>query len=340
MSDLSSVIERLALENPRIYVGRERIYPPRPGLPPSDQALAKLEQALANPSKSRSAVRIVDGEQVVFQCNARGEVAVPLAQTLAQPLMTQPTPEAPPIPAPTPDPIHLTPANQQAYATTLTAVAEQNLTQFRDQVTQPTWKAWASQELPKLATRAQAFLGQKGGQLAHWLKEQAPALLTAVVTARVSRGASLKAWAASQLPQVEQELKTTAQQVGQGIASTGKEIAGVAWAALPTGGASEAAIEQAGQEMIALYGANGHYAGDTFNFYQHPQQGLQIQLKDGRPVFANGRIQPGVAAQHLRRLRAMPQHLDQVKRELSQRLSPPEQTQAKQPQQPDPGAER
>ena len=74
---LQETVEKLGLENPKVYVGRERLYPVRAGLTPSPRAIAAFEQALSSPESLKSSVKIMDGEQVVFK-SAKGQVEVPL----------------------------------------------------------------------------------------------------------------------------------------------------------------------------------------------------------------------------------------------------------------------
>ena len=75
--ELQESVEKLGLQNPKVYVGRERLYPVRAGLTPSPRAIAAFEQALSSPESLKSSVKIMDGEQVVFK-SAKGQVEVPL----------------------------------------------------------------------------------------------------------------------------------------------------------------------------------------------------------------------------------------------------------------------
>ena len=77
-AELQESVEKLGLQDPKIYVGRERIYPPREGLTPSPKAIATFKQALLSPESVKGSVRIMDGEQVLFKM-AKGQVEVPLS---------------------------------------------------------------------------------------------------------------------------------------------------------------------------------------------------------------------------------------------------------------------
>ena len=89
---LQETVEKLGLENPKVYVGRERLYPVREGLTPSPRAIAAFEQALSSPESLKSSVKIMDGEQVVFK-SAKGQVEVPLkVEAVPQPVSQVQTP--------------------------------------------------------------------------------------------------------------------------------------------------------------------------------------------------------------------------------------------------------
>jgi hypothetical protein len=114
MSNLKELVAKLQLESPRIYVGQHRIYPTRAGFEVPQSALEQLQLAIENPSQLTSAVRISDGDQLVFHGTARGEVKQSMLTNI-EPEVAKATITSPEVNVPQPEAWHHPQSAQNDY---------------------------------------------------------------------------------------------------------------------------------------------------------------------------------------------------------------------------------
>jgi hypothetical protein len=214
-------------------------------------------------------------------------------------------------------------------------LASQHLSTFRDKASDPYWKQWATQQMPKLRNYIVQSAKEKGPRLKDWLKDQGPLLGAALFSAKATKNSSLKAWAASQGPTVKQTLDSLGQEALAGLQVAGREIGDLAW---KTGGeviemglhkvqdlatpgeiqdVTNDQIEEGGRALIDLYGRDGNFSGLTFDFHDS-QDGLEIHLKDGTPAFIGGKIAPGLPTRYADRLRRIPVHVASFRANVSE----------------------
>ncbi len=175
-------------------------------------------------------------------------------------------------------------------------LAQQNLAIFSKKVKHRGFKAWAADQMPILKEKVQTVAAEHSAKLKGWAKDQAPVVKAAAVK--------------------------TAKQIGHQAAVKGKEIGAKAWEQIEkaTQLVDPATLEPALRDMIAMFGENGRFAGAEV-IYQKTKTGVDVHLKDGTPVYTNGKVNPNVDSRYAYRLSRIPQNVQQVKTEISQQYT-------------------
>lgn len=204
-------------------------------------------------------------------------------------------------------------------------LAQKNLATFAKQVKHRGFKAWAKDQMPILKQKALEIAADQGTKLREWAQEAAPVVKEAVVTTAKDlgqkaavigkqQGIKLGHWANDQAPVVKEALVSKARVVGQkavgfasdvGATALGKIEAAVTPVDIPK-------IEQGVSELIDMLGRNGTYEGVSFNFYR-TEQGIQVNLKDGKPILQNGQLDRSIGDKLINRLNNIPNNIREIK---------------------------
>jgi hypothetical protein len=216
--------------------------------------------------------------------------------------------------------------------------AQKNMTTFAKQVKHRGLKAWAKEQLPILQTKAIELAQVQAAKIGEYVKEQAPIVKEAAIAAAKQAGEYVK----EQTPVVRDAAISGAKQVGEyvrehapvvrdaAISGTkqaieyAKEQAPVVKAAVKAGvvkaGDSIFQLEQTPvidapkiQELGArVLAGDAQYQGKMFDFAK-TETGVNISLKNGTPVFVDGKLNPNVANSHVTALSQLADKLAQVK---------------------------
>lgn len=204
-------------------------------------------------------------------------------------------------------------------------LAQKNLATFTKQVKHRGFKAWAKDQMPILKQKALEIAADQGTKLREWAQETAPVVKEAVVTTAKDLGqraavvgkqqsTKLGHWANEQAPVVKEALVSKARVAGQKAVGFASEVGATAL------GKIEAAvipvdipkIEQGVSELIDMLGRNGTYEGVSFDFYR-TEQGVQVNLKDGRPLLKDGQLDRSIGDKLINRLNNIPNNIREIK---------------------------
>jgi cyanophycin synthetase len=151
-----------------------------------------------------------------------------------------------------------------------------------------------------------------------WAKRQAPAAKQVAITAAQNVG--------KQALEIGIVLGAIAFVLGRRVAKaalkTGKALGAIVWEELrpPTKSVDPTILDPALKEMIALLGKDGRFEGEVFTF-QQTNGGVDVHLKNGTPVYANGKPNPHVKDCFIRRLSQLPERVARVKADVRQQLT-------------------
>jgi cyanophycin synthetase len=179
-------------------------------------------------------------------------------------------------------------------------------------------------------------------KVAEAIVERSHKQLTAFAQAVKQYG--FKTWAKRQAPAAKQVAITAAQNVGEQVLEKGMMLGAIAFvlgrrvakAALKTGKAlveiiweelgpstksvDPTILDPALKEMIVLLGKDGRFEGEVFTF-QQTNGGVNVHLKNGTPVYANGKPNPHVKDCFIRHLSQLPERVARVKADVRQQLT-------------------
>lgn len=217
-------------------------------------------------------------------------------------------------------------------------LAQKNVGTFTKHVKHRGLKAWAKEQLPILQNKVKELVQAQAVKLSEYVKEQAPVVKEAVIAGAKQAGE----YAREQAPVVRDAAIADAKQVGEYV----KEHAPIVKDAAITG--AKQALEYATQQVpivrdalkvgvvkagdaifqlestpvidapkIQELGArvlagDAQYQGKVFNFAK-TETGVNISLKNGTPVFADGKLNPKLANVHVSALSQLAEKMAQVK---------------------------
>ena len=198
-------------------------------------------------------------------------------------------------------------------------LAQKNLATFAKTVKHRGFKAWAADQMPILKQKALEIAAEQGAKLKDWAKEQAPVMKEAAIhTAQ---------FVAQQAFEKGSVAAVVAGQVGRVVADKafekGKGFGAVAWEKFEkaTQLVDPDKLDPAIKDAIALFGKDGKVAGEEFNMQQSPDGKVSVHLKDGTPLYADGKVNLNVDSRLRFRLSQIPGNIEEIKSKIKQQLS-------------------
>ena len=176
------------------------------------------------------------------------------------------------------------------------ALAQKNLTTFAKHVKHRGLKAWAKDQLPLLQNRAKELVQTQATKLGEFVREQAPFVRDATIAGAQQVSQTVVQYAKDQAPVVAAQ----ANAIGQQVAAKFTEL---------TQRVDPAQIERLGTIVLSQ---DEQFAGNVFDF-KKGATGIDISLKNGTPVFRNGKLNPTLDTSYAIRLSKMAEQLEAVK---------------------------
>jgi hypothetical protein len=219
-------------------------------------------------------------------------------------------------------------------------LAQKNMATFAKQVKHRGLKVWAKEQLPILQTKAIKLAQVQAAKMGDYVKEQAPIVKESAIAAAKQAGEYVK----EQTPIVKEAVIAGAKQAGEYV----KEYAPIAKDAVIAG--TQQAIEYAKEQAPLIRDAviagaiktgdtifqldsdsptlidaskinalsecvlagDSEFQGKTFDFTK-TDTGVEISLKNGTPVFANGQLNPKLEESYKLELNKLAQKVTEFK---------------------------
>jgi hypothetical protein len=181
-------------------------------------------------------------------------------------------------------------------ATETLALAQKNMATFAKHVKHRGLKAWAKEQMPILQNKAKELAQTQAAKIGAYVKDQAPMVKDAVISGTKQVSDAVVQYAKAQAPVVAEKAKA----VGEVIHERFTEFTQLV---------DPAQIEKLGSHVL---GNDGGFEGNTFDFKRGPN-GVDISLKNGTPVFADGKLNPKLDTSYAIQLNKMTERLNGIK---------------------------
>jgi cyanophycin synthetase len=142
----------------------------------------------------------------------------------------------------------------------------------------------------------------------------------------VDRSAKAKAWAKEQAFRKGAVVGTITLALGRAVADValekGQQMGTIAWEKFEkaTQLVDPMTLNPALKDVIALFGKDGRFEGEAFIF-QRTETGVDVHLKDGTPVYTDGKLNFYKDSRLIYRLSKIPENIAKVKADVSQQLT-------------------
>jgi hypothetical protein len=180
-------------------------------------------------------------------------------------------------------------------ATETLALAQKNMATFTKHVKHRGLKAWAKEQMPVLQNKAKQLAQTQAAKIGAYVKDQAPIVRDAVISGAKQVGDTVVQYAKVQAPIVAEKAKA----VGEVIHERFTEFTQLV---------DPIQIEKLGNHVL---GNDGGFEGTTFDF-KRGQNGIDISLKNGTPVFSDGKLNPKLDTSHAIHLNQMTEKLNSI----------------------------
>jgi cyanophycin synthetase len=157
------------------------------------------------------------------------------------------------------------------------------------------------------------WVADRAIQLKHWVKKQAP-----ILKQSVSKAVQKTAEQAFHLGEMGGIIAIAMGRVMADIAlEKSKALGAIAWGKFTaaTQLVDPATLDPALQDVIVLWGKNGQFINELFIFQQTPT-GVDVYLKNGNPVYTDGKLNPHIDGRFSFALSQIPENIVEVKENL------------------------
>jgi hypothetical protein len=180
-------------------------------------------------------------------------------------------------------------------ATETLALAQKNMATFTKHVKHRGLKAWAKEQMPVLQNKAKELAQTQAAKIGAYVKGQAPVVKDAVISGAKQVGDAVVQYAKAQAPIVAEKVKAVGEVINERFTEFTQLVDPVQ-------------IEKLGNHVL---GNDGGFEGTTFDF-KRGQNGIDISLKNGTPVFSNGKLNPKLDTSHAIHLNQMTEKLNAI----------------------------
>jgi hypothetical protein len=180
-------------------------------------------------------------------------------------------------------------------ATETLALAQKNMATFAKHVKHRGLKAWAKEQMPILQNKVKELAQAQAVKIGAYVKEQTPIVKDAVISGAKQVGDSVVQYAKAQAPVVAERAKAMGEVIHERFTEFTQLV-------------DPAQIEKLGSHVL---GNDGGFEGNTFDFKRGPN-GVDISLKNGTPVFSEGKLNPTLDTSYAIQLNKMTERLNAI----------------------------
>jgi hypothetical protein len=175
-------------------------------------------------------------------------------------------------------------------------LAQKNLSTFAKHVKHRGLKAWAKEQMPILQNKTKELVQAQAAKIGEYAKEQAPIIKDAAITGAKQVSKTVVDYAKENAPVVAEKAKALGGTIVERVYSATRLVD-------PT------RVEALGARVL---GQDGGFEGNTFHF-KRTDSGIEISLKNGTPVYANGKLNPKLDGSSIYQLNQLAQKVDEFK---------------------------